>query len=148
MPQWERTEPQQQYFTRALTSIPMLVRDCAFTWHFPDFQPRLWVLFEAAEFTRNRSRPIPLADIEPFMNHLREMKGYGVKYVLNRHGYRCANQGDRELVIGWLELLLILSRIVPSIRTRRAILNATDNSMVRTCHHQESGITVDKKKAL
>lgn len=146
MPQWERTEPQQQYFTRALKSIPMLVRDCAFTWHFPNFQPRLWVLFEAAEFTHNRSRPIPLADLEPFMNHLREMKGYGVRYVLNRHGYRCTNQGDRELVIGWLELLLTLSRIAPSIRTRRAILNAVDNSMVRTCHHRESGITINKEK--
>jgi tetratricopeptide (TPR) repeat protein len=146
MPQWERTEPQKQFFTRTLKSIPMLVRDCTFTWHFPDFQPRLWVLFEAAEFTRNRSRPIPLADMEPFMKHLREMKGYGVRYVLNRHGYRCTNQGDRELVIGWLEILLTLSRIAPSIRTRRAILNAVDNSMVRTCHHQESGITVNKEK--
>jgi tetratricopeptide (TPR) repeat protein len=146
MPQWERTEPQQQYFTRALRSIPRLVRDCTFAWRFPDFQPRLWVLFEAAGFTWNRSRPIPLADIEPFMKHLREMKGYGVRYVLNRHGYRCTNQGDRELVVGWLEMLLTLSRILPSIRIRLAILNAVDNSRVRTCHHQESGITVDKLK--
>jgi hypothetical protein len=74
------------------------------------------VLFEAAEFAHNRSRPISLADMEPFMKHLQEMKGYGVRYVLNRHGYRCMNQGDRELVIGWLEILLTLSRIGPSIR--------------------------------
>ncbi|RYP43490.1 hypothetical protein DL768_009907 [Monosporascus sp. mg162] len=150
LPQWSRisprTPPQDTYFRRVLLSIPKLVRDCGFTWHFPDFQPRLWVLFESAEFVRNRSRPIALADIEPFMDHLREMKGYGVRYVLNRHGYRCTNQGDRELVIGWLELLLILSRIVPSVRTRQIILNAVDNTMVRTCHHEESGITVDKEK--
>ena len=150
LPQWSRISPrnppQETYFRRVLLSIPKLVRDCAFTWHFPDFRPRLWVLFEAAEFVRNRSRPIALADIDPFMDHLREMKGYGVRYVLNRHGYRCTNQGDRELVIGWLELLLILSRVVPSVRTRRIILNGVDNAMVRTCHHEESGLTVDKEK--
>ncbi|KAH8723087.1 hypothetical protein GQ44DRAFT_710962 [Phaeosphaeriaceae sp. PMI808] len=82
------------------------------------------------------------------MEHLREMKGYGVRYVVNRHGYKCTNQGDRELVIGWLELLLILARIVPSIRTRRIILNAIDNAMVRTCYHEESGITIDKEKGM
>jgi tetratricopeptide (TPR) repeat protein len=148
LPQWERTESQEKYFRRALLSIPKLVRDCSFTWHFSDFQPRLWVLFETAEFVRNRSRPIPLDDIRPFITHLREMKGYGVRYVLNRHGYRCTNQGDRELVIGWLELLLILSRLVPSIRIRRAILNAVDDSKVRSCHHEESGITVNKEAGI
>jgi hypothetical protein len=148
LPQRDRTGPQRQYFSRALKSIPRLVRDCAFVWRFSQFQPRLWVLFEAAEFTRNRSRSIPLADIEPFMQHLREMKGYGVRYVLNRHGYRCVNQTDRELVVGWLEILIILSRLVPSIRTRRIILNAIDNSMVRTCFHEQSGIAVDKAKGL
>lgn len=148
LPQRKRTNPQQQYFSRALKSIPRLVRDCAFIWRFPQFQPRLWVLFEAAEFTRNRSRAISGADMEPFMEHLREMKGYGVRYVMNRHGYRCVNRSDRELVVGWLEILLILSRLVPSIRTRRVILNAIDNSTVRTCHHEQSGIAIDKPKGL
>jgi tetratricopeptide (TPR) repeat protein len=106
------------------------------------------VLFEVAEFVRNRSRPVGLADIERFMEHMREMKGYGVRYVVNRYGYRCTNQGDRELVVGWLELLLILMRIAPSIRTRKIILDAVDNVRVRTCHHKESGITIDKEKGV
>ena len=148
MPQWERTEPQQQYFSRALKSIPKLVRNCTFLWHFPDFQPRLWVCFEAAEFALTRSRPISLTDLAPFMRHLREMRGYGAKYVLNRHGYRCTNQSDRELVIGWLEMLLIFTRIIRSMRIRHAILDVVDNSMVGTCHHVESGITVNKGKGI
>ncbi|KAK6346703.1 hypothetical protein TWF696_006819 [Orbilia brochopaga] len=148
LPQWERTEAEELYFRRTLKTIPRLVRDCCFTWHFLDFQPRLWVLFETAEFTRNRSRPVSHADMEPFAKHLREMKCYGVKYVLNRNGYKCTNQGDRDLVVGWLEILLILERIVPNVRTRRAILDAIDNPMVGICHHEELGITTDKKKGL
>ena len=144
--QEKRPGPQQKYFTRVLKSIRRLVSDCTFTWHFPQFRPRLWVLFEAAEFTGNRSQPIPRSDMEPFMRHLREMKGYGVRYVLNRYGYRCTNQSDLVLVVGWLEILLILSRLVPSIRTRRAILDAVDNYTVRTCYHEQSGIAVDKSK--
>jgi len=148
MPQQERTEIQRQYFKRALKRIPTLVRDCTFTWQFPKFEPRLWVLFEVAEFTLNRSRPGPLADIEPFMIHLSEMNRAGVKFVIDRHGYKCTNQSDSELVVGWLEVLLALYKIVPSIRTRRDILNAIDNPIVRTCLHEESGIAIDKDKGI
>lgn len=148
LPQGERTEPQQEYFSKALKSIPRLVRDCAFTWQFPQFQPRLWLLFEAAAFAHTRARPISREDMDPFMRHLREMKGYGVRYVVNRHGYRCTNRSDRELIIGWLEILLVLSRLVPSLRTRRAILNAIDNSRVRTCYHEQLGMGIDKKTGL
>jgi tetratricopeptide (TPR) repeat protein len=148
LPQMPRTEPQNTYFSRALKSISRLVRDCAFTWQFPQFRPRLWVLLEAAEFTRNRAQPISRQDMDPFMRHLREMKGYGVRYVLNRHGYRCTNRSDRELVVGWLEILLILSRLVINIRTRRDILNAIDKFSVRSCYHEELGIAIDKEKGL
>jgi tetratricopeptide (TPR) repeat protein len=148
MPQQERTEMQRQYFKRALKRIPTLVRDCTFTWRFPKFEPRLWVLFEVAEFTLNRSRPGPLADIEPFMIHLSEMNRVGVKFVIDKHGYECTNQSDSQLVIGWLEILLALYKIVPSIRTRRDILNAIDDPMVGTCLHEESGIAIDKDKGI
>jgi hypothetical protein len=142
LPQRERTNPQQQYFSRALKSINRLVRECTFIWRFPQFQPRFWVLFEVAEFNRNRSRAVPSMDMDPFMEHLREMNRYGVRYVLNKHGYKCVNQS------GWLEILVILCRLVPSIYTRRAILNARDNSTVRTFHHEQSGIFIDKAKGL
>jgi tetratricopeptide (TPR) repeat protein len=148
MPQQGRTEMQQHYFERTLMRIPTLIRDCTFTWRFPKFEPRLWILFEVAEFTLNRSRPIPLDDIKPFMIHLSEMNTAGVKFVIDKHGYKCSNQSDRELVIGWLEILLVLYKIVPSIRTRRDILNTIGNPMVGTCLHEESGIAIDKDKGI
>ncbi|KAK2735078.1 hypothetical protein FQN57_001358 [Myotisia sp. PD_48] len=146
LPQWERTEPQQRYFSRALQSIPRLVRDCSFMAHFPDFRPRLWVLLEVAAFTFNRSEPIGLPCIDSFRNHLSQMKESSVRHVIDKYGYRCTNNGDRDWVINWLDMLLALLRSVPSVHTRREILNAIDNSEVRNCIHQETGMEIDKER--
>ncbi|KAK2855638.1 hypothetical protein FQN49_004996 [Arthroderma sp. PD_2] len=148
LPQGKRTAVQEKYFRHTLQSIPILVRDCTFIWRFPPFEPRLWVFFELAQFTFNRSRPIPLVDSRPFMRHVSEMKGAGVSFVINKYGYRCKSQGDREQIIAWLEMLLILYRVVPSIRTRREILNVVDNSTVSRCHHVQANVEVDKARGI
>ncbi|KIW91209.1 uncharacterized protein Z519_08105 [Cladophialophora bantiana CBS 173.52] len=146
LPQWERTAPQQQYFSRVLPSIPRLVRDCAFVAQFPEFRPRLWVLFEVAAFTFNRAEAVGLPCTDPFEKHLRQMRRDGVRLVLDRYRYNCTNKGDREWVIPWLEILLALRKTVPSIHTRRQILNSIDNSAVRSCVHQEAGVKIDKER--
>jgi len=53
MPQAPRSEVQKQYFKKMLEVIPMLVRDCAFEWRSPVFEPRAWILFEVAEYVLN-----------------------------------------------------------------------------------------------
>jgi tetratricopeptide (TPR) repeat protein len=148
LPQRERTAPQQQYFSRVLPSIPRLVRDCAFVTQFPEFRPRLWVLFEVAAFTFNRAEAVGLPCTDPFEKHLLQMKGDDVRIVLDRYGYKCTNAFDREWVITSLEILLALRKTVPSIHTRRQILNAIDNSAVRSCVHQEAGVEIDKERGI
>ncbi|EPS41989.1 hypothetical protein H072_4024 [Dactylellina haptotyla CBS 200.50] len=148
LPQWERTAPQQQYFSQALLSIPKLVRDCSFIAHFPEFRPRLWVLFEVAAFTFNRADAVGLACTDTFQKHLLQMKGDGVRLVLDKYGYKCTNKSDREWVITSLEILLTLRKVVPSIDERRQILDAIDNAAVRTCVHEELGVEIDKKRGL
>ncbi|KAH0563380.1 hypothetical protein GP486_002054 [Trichoglossum hirsutum] len=148
LPQRERTAPQQQYFSRVLASIPRLVRDCTFMAQFPEFRPRLWILFEVAAFTFNRAEAVGLPCTDPFRKHLLQMKGDGVRLVLDKYHYNCTNKGDREWVITSLEILLALRKTVPSIHTRRQILNAIDNSAVRSCAHQEAGVEIDKERGI
>jgi hypothetical protein len=144
MPQQPRTEPQRQYFKRALKSIPKLVRHCNFVWHFPEYRPRLWILFEVAQYTLNRAKIIPLKDTTKFMEHLSDMQSAGVQYVADQQGYKCTNDSDGSLVTCWLELLAGLFTLVPSVRYRREILDTLDDPQVQTCSHEETGVKVDK----
>lgn len=148
LPQRERTASQKQYFARALQSIPRLVRDCSFLAEFSEFRPRLWVLFEVAAFTFNRADAVGLPCTDVFQKHLLQMKGGGIRQVLDMYKYKCTNDGDREWVINSLEILLTLRKAVPSIHTRRQILNAIDNSSVRACVHQEAGVEIDKERGI
>jgi tetratricopeptide (TPR) repeat protein len=146
LPQWERTPCQQLYFSRVLQSIPRLVRDCSFVAHFSNFQPRLWVLFEVAAFTFHRPESVGLPCTDTFQTHLFEMQGQGPRLVLDKYGYKCTNKADREWVITWLEVLLVLRQSVPSIHTRCQILNAIDNIGVRSCIHQQAHVEIDKER--
>ncbi|KAH7303546.1 hypothetical protein B0I35DRAFT_485120 [Stachybotrys elegans] len=141
-----RTPEQQQYFRQALASISRLVRDCSFLAHFTEFRPRLWVLFEVAAFTFNRAEPVGLPCTDFFKKHLLQMKGNDVRLVLDKYNYACTNNADRNWVITQLEILLALRKTVPSIHTRRQILNAIDTSTIRYCAHEEVRVQVDKER--
>lgn len=41
MPQVPRSAAQNKYFRKMLARIPAVIRECGYTWRFPDFQPRL-----------------------------------------------------------------------------------------------------------
>jgi tetratricopeptide (TPR) repeat protein len=146
LPQAERTAPQQQYFSRVLLTIPRLVRDCSFLAQYPEFCPRLWVLFEVAAFIFDRAENVELTCMDTFKKHLLQMKGDGVMAVLDGYGYTCRDKGDRELITAWLEILIALRKVVPSVHTRRQILNAIDRPGVRACTHGEAGVEVDKER--
>ncbi|GAB1312604.1 hypothetical protein MFIFM68171_02814 [Madurella fahalii] len=152
LPQWTATAPrtaeEEQYFRRVLASIPRLVRDCSFLAQFHDFRSRLWVLFEVAAFTFSRAEPVGLPCTDIFKKHLSQMKGDGVRIVLDKYQYNCTNKGDREWVITQLEILLALRKTVPSIHTRRQILDAIDNSVVRYCDHKEVNVEIDEERGV
>lgn len=148
LPQGQRTPSQQQYFSRILPSISRLVRDCSFVAQYPEFRPRLWILFEVAAYTFNRAEPVGLQCTDTFQKHLLQMKGDGVRAVLDKYRYNCTNKGDRQWVITQLEILLALRKAVPSIHTQAQILNAIDNSAVRSCIQQEVGVEIDKERGI
>ena len=126
----------------------MLVRDCAFTWRFPPFEPRAWILFEVAEYLLNHTAPIITLDVQDFASHVKEMFKEGVRPVISKHGYVCTNGGDLPLVIGWLEVLVILRKCVPNAGTRQEIFDWINRSYVGVYFNPILGIEIDKTKGV
>lgn len=131
MPQVQRTDGEQRYFSRMLRYIPMLVRDCAFAWRFPPFEPRAWVLFEVAEFVLTHKGRWVTDDIAPFISHVDEMVRIGdVRPIIDKYEYRCTTKGDMRLVVGWLEILVIIANIVENLSVRQYILDHLNRPFV------------------
>jgi hypothetical protein len=147
MPQVPRTAAEQYYFDRMLRCIPMVVRDCGFEWRFPPFEPRAWVLFEVAEYMLNhRAHCICITDdIEPFVSHVNEMVQIGkVQPIINKYKYRCTTEGDIRLVVGWLEMLVILSLVVDNVYHRQQIFDLLNQPYMGVMDVLDLGITIDK----
>ncbi|KAK8087855.1 hypothetical protein PG997_002816 [Apiospora hydei] len=90
VPQHPRSPAEEAYFTR----------------------PRLWILYEVAEQALTSVGDLPeTPDYKPFIEHVREMEQAGVRPTLERHGYRCTYDGDRDFLVSWLELLVLLRRL-------------------------------------
>jgi hypothetical protein len=53
-----------------------------------------------------------------------------------------------ELVIGWLEILVILYKIIPNMRARREIYDILDKPWVGSFYHYELGIEIDKANGI
>lgn len=47
----------------------------------------------------------------------------GVQATLEKHGYRCSYNRDRQYLTSWLELLVLLRRLHFSIGTTRNIMD-------------------------
>jgi len=144
MPQAPRSQAQREYFKRMLLYIPALLRDCAFEWRFPAFEPRAWILFEVAEYVLTHREHAVTSDIRPFISHTQELIAEGVRPTISKHRYGCTNGSDLDLVIGWLELLVIIAKIVPDVSRRQDILDWVDKSSVGSYNAMQLGITVDK----
>ncbi|THU98589.1 hypothetical protein K435DRAFT_777365 [Dendrothele bispora CBS 962.96] len=148
MPQNPRTKLQQRYFRKMLQFIPPLVRDCAFEWRFATFEPRAWILSEVAEYVLNHKEYIITDDMKPFLSHLTEMFVDGVQPVISRHKYACTNGSDMRLLIGWLEVLVILFKIVPDTSSRQSICDMINRDYVGSYFNTELGLRVDKYKGV
>ncbi|KAK7460684.1 hypothetical protein VKT23_009399 [Stygiomarasmius scandens] len=148
MPQSPRNKVQQEYFKKMLGFIPSLVRDCAFEWRFATFERRAWILSEVAEYVLNHKEYTITDDVKPFISHLTEMLADGVRPVISRHKYACTNGSDMEFLIGWLELLVILYRIIPDVSIRQTIFDMINRGYVGSFSLIELGLYIDKSKGI
>jgi hypothetical protein len=100
-------------------------------WHYPPFEPRLWILYEVAEFTLTGEGGLEMAntpDIRIFRDHVREVLALGVQCTLAKYGYRCTYERDMTSIISWLECLVLLTNLnvpLPDIRKLLDLLTWT-----------------------
>lgn len=115
MPQNPRSSPEEKYFNHCLRTMPAIIRNCSFSYFYPPFEPRLWILYEIAEYRLTCEEPTNNSytpDIEEFQKHVDEMLAIGVKQTLVKYGYRCSYDRDRQYLMSWLELLVLLRRTI------------------------------------
>jgi hypothetical protein len=124
MPQSPRSLPEEAYFHRCLRTISGIIRNCGFTYFYPPFEPRLWILYEITEYVLTSSGDIvKILDIELFLQHIDEMFETGVQATLAKRGYRCSYDRDRQYLTSWLELIVLLSRLHFDIGGVRRIMD-------------------------
>lgn len=130
LPQHPRSDTEETYFRQALNSMPAISSNCSFHWNYLPFQPRLWVLFEVAQYFLTT---LPISsppdhmfpdDVRLFKCHIDEMEQHGVQPVLARYGYRASFDRDREYLTSWLDLLILLKRIRLDIFNVRALFDS------------------------
>jgi len=147
VPQSPRSESQEEYMTKMLLQSTFLMRSCAFEWRYPAFQPRLWILLEVAQYMltgANESGWTPTPDMIPFVRDVEAMKKDGTRTIIRGKEYKCSIRREYRLLVGWLELLVIISKIVPSETKMRAVLDSVDLSYASTVTDYDTGIQVDK----
>jgi hypothetical protein len=124
MPQNQRSSSEAVYFQHCLRTMSGIIRNCGFTYFYPPFEPRLWILYEITEFLLTSSGGIATTpDIEPFLQHVTEMLETGVQATLVKHNYRCSYDHDRQYLTSWLELLVLLRRLDFDIEGIRRIMD-------------------------
>lgn len=149
LPQNAGTQVEREYTNRMLMRTPVLMRECAFEWRYPEFQPRLWILLEVAQYMLNSSGNFAkTADMQPYIDDVHAMKSEGVYQTIKRRGYSCSMGRDYRLLVGWLELLIIMSKIVPEIPMRKFLLDSLEPASVGGLKHMDTGINVDKTNGI
>ncbi|KAF2732702.1 hypothetical protein EJ04DRAFT_544551 [Polyplosphaeria fusca] len=124
MPQHPRSPSEQKYFSRGLRTMSGIIRNTGFIYFYPPFKPRLWILYEIAEYHLTCVGGIQKTpDIEPFLQHINEMIEKGVLETLAKHHYDCYEDYDRQFLTSWLELLVLFRRLEINIDFIRKIMD-------------------------
>jgi hypothetical protein len=146
MPQSPRSLPEEAYFHRCLRTMSGIIRNCGFTYFYPPFEPRLWILYEIAEFALTCTGHIEMTpDIKLYLLHIAEMLKIGVRATLAKYGYRCSYDRDRDYLISWLELLVLLKRLKFTVDTIRNIMDyMTWHITTHTLSYPLSGVELKK----
>lgn len=143
LPQSPRSKTQTEYATKMLYQASILMRNCGFEWRYPDFQPRLWILVEVAQYMLTTKNYTTTPDMEPFINDVLAMEKEGVRHIIRQCGYKCSIGRHYRLLVGWLELLIIMSKLVPNVSLKRSLLDSLDHSMGSSWKEYGTGIEVD-----
>jgi hypothetical protein len=105
--------------------MPSVIRNSGFIWFYPPFEARLWILYEVAEYTLTAEGDWPTTpDIEEFVGHIKEMLQAGVRSTLEKHGYKCSYDRDKEFITSWLEVLVLLTRLRVDIDGIRRLMDS------------------------
>jgi hypothetical protein len=124
MPQSPRSPQEEGFFHRCLQTMSGIIRNCGFMYFYPPFEPRLWTLYEIAEYKLTCVGGIAMtSDIEPFLKHIDEMLETGVRATLEKHKYSCSYDRDRQYLTSWLELLVLLQQSHFSIDMIRQMMD-------------------------
>ncbi|GAW21119.1 hypothetical protein ANO14919_106360 [Xylariales sp. No.14919] len=114
-PQAPRSEVEERYFTRTLETMSGIIRNCGFVWFYPPFEPRMWILYEIAEYVLTSDGGFVMVDaiedIRVFSEHIKEMLRAGVRPTLEKYGYRCTHDRDQEFLTAWLETLILFKNL-------------------------------------
>jgi hypothetical protein len=103
-----------------------IIRNCGFMYFYPPFEPRLWILYEIAEFvlTCNEPNDYITPDIKTFRRHIDEMAKTSVQAVLRKYKYRCGFERDERFLTSWLELLILLKKLCFHVEFIRNIMDS------------------------
>ncbi|KAF2122092.1 hypothetical protein BDV96DRAFT_640157 [Lophiotrema nucula] len=135
MPQFPRSVPEEAYFNRCLQTISGIIRNCGFIYFYPPFKPRLWILYEIAEYWLTSVGGFGLTpDVEIFLRHIQEMLQIGVQATIAKHNYGCSYDRDKLYLTSWLELLVLLRRVKFDVDTIRHIMD--NMTWMNRCHVQ------------
>ncbi|KAL5435344.1 hypothetical protein PMIN05_007345 [Paraphaeosphaeria minitans] len=124
-PQAPRTVAEEKYFRKTLGMMSGLVRNSGFMYYYESWRPRLWVLYEIAEYllTTSDSHGAETKDIQVFVQHVCEMKDSNVEDVIEKYGYSCGVAGDRVFLLAWLEFLVLLHKLRLGLDKIRSIMD-------------------------
>ncbi len=124
MPQEPRSPLEEAYNLLIMQTMPAMIQECGFAFFYPQFEARLWILFEIAVYHLTCLAGIDTAapEVARFADHIREMVNTGVATVLQNHGYSCSNALDRRFLTAWLEVLVILAQQQIPLRDLRNII--------------------------
>lgn len=112
MPQGPRSQAEEAYFIRSMETMSGLIRNCAFIWFYPPFEPRMWILYEVAQFALTSIGDLPATpDMRAFRDHIQEMVQTSVRSVLDKYSYKCTHDRDEAFLTSWLEVLVLLTRL-------------------------------------
>ncbi|KAH6653553.1 hypothetical protein BKA67DRAFT_537207 [Truncatella angustata] len=125
IPQSPRNDKEKAYFRRVLQTMSGIIRNSGFIYYYPPFEARLWILYEVAEYTlTSESELYVTEDLKEFTDHVKEMVQVGVRPTLERHQYKCTYEPDKDFLISWLEVLVLLQRLHVDIQGVRQLLDS------------------------
>ncbi|KAH8587249.1 hypothetical protein B0O99DRAFT_642407 [Bisporella sp. PMI_857] len=153
LPQAPRSETEDKYFEKMLYRVPKLIRECRFAFTYAKFSARLWTIFEWSQIVLFQSSTFndsgePRTMPEHFSKDLFLMSQHGVGTLVEARQYEATSKRDAWLLIGWLELHILLLKLIPNPTIRKHLFDELDKPFAGVLHHYDIGMEIDKKNGM